>query len=337
MLILGVLSVLMQGCYVLHLAGGQLHLINDQKPIPQAIREERDPGRKALLAEVETIKQFAHDVLGFSPDDSYAGYYAVEQGYLTLVLSAAPRDKLEPLTRWYPFAGRVPYRTYFDEQRARRAQEELEREGYDTFLHPSAAYSTLGFFRDPVTTPMLDRAPPCPPPSTASSTVDGCKLAGLAETLLHELTHRHAYAPGHTDFNEQLASFVGRKAALQYLIWRGLYTPELRARLELAYRRQRSFEELVAQASKELRAIYASHGSLEQKLKRREPVFAQLAVQASAIFPGSTPEKFRMNNARILQYGRYDRNSQDMQALWERARGNWPRFWALVQVKIGRL
>ena len=326
----------MQGCYVLHLAGGQLHLINDQKPIPEAVQAEGDPTRKALLGEVETIKRFAREVLGFSPDDSYAGYYAVERGYLTLVLSAAPKDQLVPLTRWYPFAGRVPYRSYFDEARAKRAQSELEREGYDTFLHPSAAYSTLGFFRDPVTTPMLDRAPPCPPPATERE-LDGCKLAGLAETLLHELTHRHAYAPGHTDFNEQLASFVGRKAALQYLMWRGLYTPELRARLEVAYGRQRAFDERVAEAQKELSAIYARPLSREQKVSLREPVFAALAVDAAQIFPDSTPDKFMMNNARILQYGRYDRNSQEMQALWEQAKGNWARFWSLVQVKIGKL
>jgi predicted aminopeptidase len=326
----------LQGCYVLHLAGGQLHLINDQKPLDQAVLEEKDPARKALLAEVEPIKQFARDMLGFSPDDSYAGYYPVERGYLTLVLSAAPKDSLTPITRWYPFAGRVPYRSYFDEARAKRAEQTLQEEGYDTFLHPSAAYSTLGFFRDPVTTPMLDRAPPCPAPP-APEVLDRCRLAGLAETLLHELTHRHAYAPGHTDFNEQLASFVGRKAALQFLIWRGVYDAPLRARLETAYRRQRAFEELVTGASKKLSAIYESPIPFEQKLREREPVFAEIALRASQIFPDSKPDDFRMNNARILQYGRYDRNSQDMQAMWERAGGDWQRFWSQVKLRIAQL
>jgi predicted aminopeptidase len=330
-------AVLIQGCYVLHLAGGQLHLINDQKPLPEAIASEQDAQRRALLGEVDYIKRFAREVLGFTPDDSYTGYYEVEHGYLTLVLSAAPRDRLEPATRWYPFAGRVPYRSFFDEARAKRAQRELEADGFDTFLHPSAAYSTLGFFRDPITSPMLDRSPPCPPQEGKAHVMDGCRLAGLSETLLHELTHRHAYAPSHTDFNEQLASFVGRKAALQYLMWRGFYDSTLRNRLEVGYGRQQAFEKLVHQASDELEALYAKDLTLEQKLSQRAPIFERLAQQASQIYPDSTPDDFRMNNARILQYGRYDRNSGEMQGLWERSRGNWQRFWALVQVRMGKL
>ncbi len=327
-------SMALSGCYVLHLARGQLDLINSQTPLAQAIRDERDPARKQLLAEVPLITGFAESVIGMEPSESYAGYYAVQREWLTLVLSAAPKDALKPYTRWYPVAGRVPYRSYFDERRARRAQLQLEAQGYDTYLHKSPAYSTLGVFRDPVTTPMLDRRLPCPPPDHPNE-LDACRVAGLAETLIHELTHQHLYIRGKTNFNEQLASFVGRTGAIQYLMWRGLYDEALRARLQVAFDRQRSFEDYATQAASKLRLLYAGHSTASTKLAAREPIFAAVAQRGLSSFPDTVKEDWEpMNNARILQYVRYDRHSDVMGSLWKQAGTSWPRFWRLVQRRV---
>lgn len=326
MLALGALG----GCYVLHLAGGQLQLINEQQPLERAIAHEADPVRKRLLNEVPLITQFARDVLRMQPSDSYVGYYPVDRDWLTLVLSAAPKDRLEPYTRWYPIAGRVPYRSFFDEARAKRAQQELEQAGYDTILHESPAYSTLGFFRDPVTSPMLDGGLPCPEPEAATE-LDGCRVAGLADTLLHELTHQHLYIPGQTDFNEQLASFVGRTGAIEYLAWRGLYDESLRQRLQVAFDREHAFEQLVADAVRELEALYASDVSRETKLAQRQPIFERVSERAHAIFPSAKREHLSMNNANILQYARYDSGADTLDALWTQADRRWVRFWPLVR------
>jgi predicted aminopeptidase len=321
--------VQLPGCYVLHLAGGQLGLVNDQEPIEEALAREPDPRRRALLAEVPGIHAFGEAVVGLKRSDSYVGYYAIQRPWLTLVLSAAPRDRLAAYTRWYPIAGRVPYRSFFDEERAKEAQRELEAMGYDTYLHHSPAYSTLGFFRDPVTTPMLDRGPACPPPAIPER-LDRCRLAGLAETLLHELTHQTLYVPGQTTFNEQLASFVGRTAMVQFLSARGIYDEALRARLAVAFGRQRALEAEAAQVTKELDALYASPLSFEQKLARREPLFRALAVRAAQIYPDTRPESWTFNNARLLQYRRYNRAADTMRKTFEEAGGNWQRFWQLV-------
>ncbi len=318
------------GCYLTHLASGQLHLINDQKPLARAIDEEGDPMRKRLLEEVPSIRQFARDVLKMRDSDSYVGYYAVDRDWLTLILSAAPRDRLEPYTRWYPVAGRVPYRSFFDETRAKRAQAELEAAGYDTILHASPAYSTLGFFRDPVTSPMLDGRLPCPLPADLNA-FDACRLAGLAETLLHELTHQHLYLAGQTDFNEQLASFVGRTAVIEYLAFRGLYDEALRARLQVAFDRQQAYADFVATAGKELEALYAMDISREEKLTRREPVFARVKKRASELFPDSRHLDQPINNASLLQSLRYDRRAEGLRVLWKQAGGSWARFWPLVR------
>ncbi len=318
------------GCYVLHLAAGQLDQINAQQPLPVAIRDEPSPDRRQLLAEVPFITRFAVDVLRMEPTDSYVGYYAVPRDWLTLVLSAAPRDRLEPYTRWYPFAGRVPYRAFFDEARARRAQSQLESEGYDTLLHPSPAYSTLGAFRDPVTSPMLDDRLPCPPEASASA-LDSCRVAALAETLLHELTHQNLYVPGETDFNEQLASFVGRTGAIQYLASRGLYDEPLRQRLQVAFGRQQAFADYVAKAARELEALYASAAPLAEKLRLREPIFVRITERGLALFPDAQRDALRFNNARVLQGLRYAQSAERLTDIWKNANGRWPRFWRLVR------
>jgi len=323
------------GCYLMHLAGGQLQLVNDQKPLARAIDEERDPMRKRLLEEVPSIRTFAREVLKMRESDSYVGYYAVERDWLTLILSAAPRDRLEPYTRWYPVAGRVPYRSFFDETRAKRAQAELEAAGYDTILHESPAYSTLGFFRDPVTSPMLDGRLPCPLPADPK-VLDTCRLAGLAETLLHELTHQHLYLKGQTDFNEQLASFVARTAVIEYLAFRGLYDEALRARLQIAFDRQQAYADVVAEAGKELEALYALDIPLAEKLARREPVFARVKQRARELFPDSRTLHQPVNNASLLQSLRYDRRAEALHALWKQADGRWGRFWPLVRERYQR-
>ncbi len=324
-------SSALSGCYLLHLARGQLALVNEQKPLPQAIDEEPDLTRKLLLQEVPLVTRFAQSVIGMAPSESYVGYYAVDRSWLTLVVSAAPRDRLQPYTRWYPVAGRVPYRSYFDQARAEKAQRELQRKGYDTHLHRSPAYSTLGFFRDPVTSPMLDRRLPCPAPINPE-VLDPCRIAGLAETLIHELTHQHLYVRGQTVFNEQLASFVGRMGAIQYLIWRGLYDEALRDRLQVAFTRQQSFEAYVAEAARELEHLYASDAPLSTKLAAREPIFARVVERALSSYPTSSKEDWEpMNNARILQYVRYDRAADPLAKLWQQAGSRWPRFWRLVK------
>jgi predicted aminopeptidase len=317
----------LQSCYVAHLARGQLELVNNQVPLRKAVENEADPVRRALLAEVPLITWFAVHVVRMAPSESYVGYYEVaDREWLTLVLSAAPRDSLEPITRWYPFAGRVPYRSYFDEARAKRAQAELEAEGLDTYLHESPAYSTLGFFRDPITTPMLDSSLSCPVADKPDA-VDPCRIAALAETLLHELTHQYRYVPGDTDFNEQLASFVGRTAAIQYLRYRGMYDEALGARLLEAYAKQEQYADQVILAAHELEAIYASDAPLTAKLARREPIFQKLTDTARAMFPGREVMKTPMNNARILQYLRYDRSADTFAPLWKSSGQSWADFW----------
>jgi predicted aminopeptidase len=107
---------------------------------------------------------------------------------------------LDAVGWWYPFLGRLPYRGYFDVERAEREARRLREEsGYDVCVSPVTAYSTLGWLDDPVTSPMLGRG-----------------AANLVETLLHELVHATVFIDGDADFNEGVALFIGPEAAIRY-------------------------------------------------------------------------------------------------------------------------
>ncbi|HKP62791.1 MAG TPA: aminopeptidase [Polyangiales bacterium] len=307
-------ALLLCGCGLGRLAGGQLELINGQLRLDRAIARERDPERRMLLAEVPSIRRFAAESIGLFPGKSYTGYFETEQKGLTYVVTACERLRLEPYAWWFPVAGRVEYRSYWDEEDAVEEARDLEAQGYDTWISPSRAYSTLGIFRDPVITTMLR---------------DG--LPALVDVLIHELAHARLYVPGHTDWNEALASFVGERGAELYFSsarWRGTPFPEqVKARAQ----RKVTFDSLVAEAGSRLEKLYASSIADRDKLRQREQIFVQLQAAITGLFPAEEPDAWRMNNARIVHSLRYSANAGELEQLWRNSAGNFRRFWSLAE------
>ncbi|HET6340355.1 MAG TPA: aminopeptidase [Polyangiales bacterium] len=301
-------------CSLGDLAGGQLTLINDQVRLERAIELERDPERRALLMEVPKICSFAEQVVGLWAGKSYTGYYATERKGLTFVVTASERLRLAPYSWWFPIAGKVEYRSYWDEDDANAQAAELEAAGYDTWISASRAYSTLGIFRDPVITTMLR---------------DG--LPALVEVLVHELSHAKLYVPGHTDWNEALASFVGERGAERYFeapqFAATPYPAEVRARAE---RRER-FDSLISATGTQLEELYASAQPAALKLRERERVFLQLSAALQELSPKDDPETWRMNNARIVHYRRYSASGALLAEMWRRSDQNFRRFWLLAE------
>lgn len=306
-------TTLTPGCYVLHLAKGQLDMVNGQVPIA-SLEETGDltDAQRALLEEVPRIKQFTERVLRLRPSRSYHGYYDVGRDWLTKIVLAAEKDRLEPYTEWYPVAGRVPYLSFFDEAKAESKAEELKARGLDVYIGGSPAYSTLGWFRDPVTTPLLLYP-----------------RVEFVEVIIHELVHQHLYVPGDTNFNEQLASFVASKALPLYFASRGELS-HVQEAIGQTRERRATFEARVAAARTQLEALYASAQSREAKLKAREPIFAELTKELEALYPGRDDLDWTMNNARMLQYVRYAQKADYLEAMYTDADGSWLIFWDRV-------
>ena len=192
-------------CYVSRGAWEEARILSRRKPISAMLNDPTTaPALRAKLTVVEAARRFAHDSLGLKTGESFTTYSHVDHDTLVLVLSAAYRDRLVPYTWWFPIVGRVPYKGYFDFNAGRQAAADLKSRGFDVYIRPSAAFSTLGFFNDPLLNTTL-----------SADSLD------LANTVIHEVTHNTYYAPGSVPFNESFASFVGARGAAAFFRSRG--------------------------------------------------------------------------------------------------------------------
>jgi predicted aminopeptidase len=198
------LGVLLVGCggtgYVLRLGWTEARILARREPIAELLAgNEVTPALRERLRLVLAARRFAADRLGLSVGESYATFAEVGREAIVHVVSAAHRDRLEAVTWWYPIAGRVPYRGFFAAANAEAAAARLAADGLDVDVREAVAFSTLGWFADPLLSTTAEAAP-----------------VPLVETILHELFHATLYVPGASAFNESAATFVGHRGAIAF-------------------------------------------------------------------------------------------------------------------------
>lgn len=193
------------GRYLLRAAWEEGKILSRRRPIAQLVADSTtSPELRAKLRLVLAAREYAHDSLGLEAGQSFTTYSRLDRDTLVLVLSGAYRDKLKARTWWFPVVGRVPYKGYFDFGAARAAERALTAEGFDARLGAASAFSTLGWFNDPLL------------PTTLRA-----DSLSVANTVIHELTHNTFYAPGGAVFNESFANFVGARGAERFFRSRG--------------------------------------------------------------------------------------------------------------------
>jgi predicted aminopeptidase len=244
-------------------------------------------------------------------------YTKLDRDTLALVVSAAERDRLVPKTWWFPIVGRVPYKGYFDVDDAHAAVADLERDGLDAYLRPTSAFSTLGWFNDPIL-----------------STVLRADDVEVVTTVLHELSHNHLFVPGRVRFNESFATFVGRAGAARFFCTRDGGGPDTVkcARAQARWRDYQRFSVFVDRLVDELESIYGDPDANRQdKLRRREGIFAAALDRFDAeLAPTLESASFRgfretpLNNATLLSRIRYYHRLRDFQALLDARGGDLP-------------
>lgn len=296
---------------------GQYDLSFNQVPIREAIENESDPEIKKLLTHVPEIKAFAVETLQLKDSDQYRGYYATKKDGITFVVTAAYKTKLKAYTWWFPFIGTVPYKGYFKEKDAIELEQELLEEGLDTWRFNAPAYSTLGYFSDPVTTPMLRNG-----------------LFSLTKTIIHELVHGTVYIKGASDFNEQLAKFVEYKGAIQYLQSKHLITSEGLQALNRIMCKKIDFARLIDRYLKRVDQLYQKEMEKVAILKEREVLFQNLTDDILELYPENKREDWIFNNARLLQYRRYKEVSPIFEKIWNQSQQNWQVFWENIRLYI---
>jgi predicted aminopeptidase len=149
-------------------------------------------------------RSFAVESLGLEAEESFTTFAQLDRDTLVLVLSAAYRDRLEAYRWWFPIVGRLPYKGYFKPDDALRAKTDFEARGFDTYLRPASAFSTLGWFNDPLL-----------------STSVRADTTWLVNTVIHELSHNTLFVAGNAEFSESFASFIGSRGAESFFRVRG--------------------------------------------------------------------------------------------------------------------
>ena len=205
LIIVAGLVITRTGRYLLRAAWEEGKILARRRSIKDLIAEPATGAAlRSKLTLVLAARDFAHDSLGLSTGKSFTTFSRLDRDTLVLVLSGAYRDRLEAHTWWFPIVGRVPYKGYFDFDEAAREERALSSRGFDSRLGAASAFSTLGWFNDPL----------------LPTTLRADSLT-LANTVIHELTHNTYYAPGGAVFNESFANFVGSRGAERFFRARG--------------------------------------------------------------------------------------------------------------------
>jgi predicted aminopeptidase len=259
-------AAVVSGCnpfYVARAGWAQARILASREPLSQVMTDPgTDPRTAGKLRLVHDARRFAVDSLGFrNAGESYTSFASLPSDTLALVLSAAYRDRLAFRTWWFPITGHVPYRAFFSQRGAERAREALEAEGFDTYLRPTAAFSTLGWFADPLYSTLLRQ-----------------DEVGVVETVLHELAHNHLFLAGQGRFNESYANFAGHTAAIEFFCRREGGGPDTvwctRARDRWTDARRVSRYLMALEA--EVREIYGRQElTSEERIEERNRVYAR--------------------------------------------------------------
>jgi predicted aminopeptidase len=302
------------GRYLARAAWSEMKILHRRRPIPAVIA---DPSISALtrgkLRLVLEAREFASDSLGLSAGASFTTFAQLDGDTLVLVLSGARRDALERVSWWFPVVGRVPYKGFFDTREAISEARRMARDGYDPYLRPASAFSTLGWFNDPL----------------LSSTLRDDSI-GLAETVIHELTHGTYYAPGSAVFNESFANFAGAQGAVRFFESRG--DTVARRKAEARWADERALSRFYGMLYNSLDSAFSAHpeDSLA-RLAARDSIYssARRALIDSVshtlhTIPLQSLERLRLDNATLLARRVYLTELDDFDAVLAAAGGNLP-------------
>ena len=308
-LTLALLSLSLTGCgnllYLSKLGWHQSAITFHSVPI-QEVLENEGVGQEAKekIHFIQEVKRYGEEKLGLTRTKSYSKYFKVEDSVLH-VITASEKDRLRYYYWNFPITGKVTYKSFFTEEGVLKEKRFLEEKGFDTFVQPAGAYSTLGWLRDPIFSSMLRW--------------DKVTLANL---ILHEMTHSTIYFKGRTDLNEQIATFVGNQGAIDFLSEK--FGKGSREVVEATHCQEDDlvFSLWIDQECQQLSNFYAGEISRDEKLRGREELFRRLKEnfkETMASFKTDSYknfEKMEMNNAVFLAYRRYIHRLGNFQTLY---------------------
>jgi predicted aminopeptidase len=301
-------ATLLGGCdaaYIARAAYEEGRLLWHRKPISGELeRSDLPADTRAKLETVLAVRKFAADRLGLNVGGAYKTVTQVDSGAIVWIVMAAPRTSLTPHTWWFPIVGAMPYRGYFSRDDANAKAADFEAEGFDTYVRPAVAFSSLGFFNDPLLSNLLK--------------LDRVELAGV---IIHELFHRTFFLEGNVMFDESAATYVGSRGAVEFFTETEGTNSADAAAARSAYTSDLRFAAFLLQEEARLLRLYQSGLPQDEILKRREPIFAGINNDYAKLKSTlSGLERFdldreKLNNAVLLNYLLYFHDLDNFAAL----------------------
>ena len=304
--------------YVLRGAYEETKILLKRRDIDTVLGDPTTTAQERVKLEiVKAARSFSFE-LGLAPGRSFTKYTRIDKDVLTWVVVGCRPDSFTLVTWWYPIVGRFPYKGYFEKADAEGEARSLEAAGYETWVRGSEAFSTLGWFNDPVLTPTLKQPE-----------------YRIAETVIHETVHRTVWIPDQVAFNESLANFVGAQGALQFFE-RALQAcgadaqcaarqSRLRDAARAAAENEFKIAAVVESLYADLQQLYESGAAREEKLARRQVIFKQHIGPLRAEIPNLSI-LHSVNNAEIVQLVLYMTQLGEFAGLHRALKGDWRAF-----------
>jgi predicted aminopeptidase len=280
--------------YYSHVAYGQLHIVRLRQPIKEIISNpQTDSVLKQKLEQVLAIRKFAQTDLSLPVDDNYLSYVDLKRPFVVWNVGAAPEFSLTPKTWYYPIVGHASYRGYFSEDRADAFAEQLKNDGLDVYVGGVTAYSTLGWFSDPV-----------------FNTIIRGRDDTTAALIFHELAHQILYVSDDTTFNESFATAVEQEGLRRWMVENGNMTG-YKDYLERRQRREK-FISLITKYREKLEELYRQRLKPSDMRQRKAAVFLSLKNEYATLksswggYAGYDAWfEDQLNNAKLNSIGAY--------------------------------
>ena len=274
---------------------GQMQILQNQQPISDLIEDpDTSPGLRDKLIFIQSAREFAEKELLLPVNDHYLSYVELNRPFVVWNVFAAPELSLTPETWCFPIVGCVVYRGYFKEEDARRFGDALAEEGFDVYIGGAIAYSTLGWFDDPVLSTFINLG--------ASDT---------AALIFHELAHGLLYIPDDTAFNESFATAVEQEGLKRWQM--STNEPQGYADWQRKRRQRQQFTALVSKYRARLQQVYESKLPTHAKRSQKAAVFARMQSEFKTL-KSHQPEmavysawfKQPLNNAQLISVSTYN-------------------------------
>lgn len=307
-------SFFTSGCqltYLMKSAYNQMSILYHREPIEDVLnRPDLSPDSKSKLELTLKIRAYAQEKFKLKVGKNYSTFVQLGKPYVVWAVNASPKWRLEHYLWHFPIVGSVPYKGFPNEEDAKSESLSLQEEGYDTYVRGVSAYSTLGWFSDPLLSSMLKYSE-----------------EDLVNTIIHESVHATLYIKSNADFNERLASFIGDKGTeIYYEEIEGKSSPHLQA-IRDENEDQKVFSKFISEEIKKLSQFYEQSSPKDitlreakfQEIKDRflKEIKPQLKSKGNSSF-----DKVKLNNARLLLFKTYIEDLSDFQSLFDRCKGD---------------